>query len=159
MFGNWQFIRDGNPHGRWLYERHYSASKSQSTRRTRRPALFVGPGEKLVLMTSDGLALFVWRKFIDDTGQTGVNCAIFRNEGYREATSSELILEAEQIAWTRWPGARLYTFVNDKKILSINPGYCFKKAGWKLVRDIGPWCGKRPLRTESGLLIFEKLPA
>jgi hypothetical protein len=30
--------------------------------------------------TGDADALFVWRKFIDDSGQQGVNCAVFRNE-------------------------------------------------------------------------------
>jgi hypothetical protein len=31
-----------------------------------------------------------------------VNCAVFRNEG--PVLSSDLILEAEELAWGRWPG-------------------------------------------------------
>jgi len=40
------------------------------------PKLFVGPGEKLVLRTWECDAIWVWRKFIDDSGQEGINCAI-----------------------------------------------------------------------------------
>jgi DNA modification methylase len=88
----------------------------------------VGPGEKLVLLTPRRDALFVWRKFIDDSGQQGVNCAVFRNEG--PTLSSHLITEAMGIAWRRWPGARLYTYVDAGKIRSSHPGYCFRMAGW-----------------------------
>jgi hypothetical protein len=42
-------------------------------------------------------------------GQRGVNCAVFRNES--SVLSSELIREACGLAWTRWPGERLYTYV------------------------------------------------
>ena len=34
-------------------------------------------------------------------------------------------------AWKRWPGERLYTYVDPKKIKSTNPGYCFKVCGWR----------------------------
>lgn len=44
-------------------------------------------------MTVDCRALFAWRKFIDKSGQQGVNCSIFRNEG--PELSSELIIEAD----------------------------------------------------------------
>lgn len=138
---HWYGIKDGDPRGRWMLNRHYSARHYKDGRR---PKLFVGPGEKMVLMTQDGLALFVWRKFISDDGQEGVNCAVFRNEG--PLLSSELILEAEQLAWQRWPGERLYTYVNPKKIKSSNPGYCFKKAGWRK-------CGT----SKGGFVILEKV--
>lgn len=45
--------------------------------------------------------------------------------------SSEVILEAERMAFERWGPNRLYTYVDPKKISSPNPGYCFKMAGWK----------------------------
>lgn len=138
----WYAIKDGDPRGRWLLNRHYSARHYKDGRRNR---LFVGPGEKMVLLTTDGLALFVWRKFLSDNGQQGVNCAVFRNEG--PFLSSELIREAEQLAWRRWPGERLYTYVNPRAIRSSNPGYCFLVAGWKK-------CGV----SKGGLVILEKLP-
>src|SRR5574341_65804 len=138
----WFSIPDGSPRGRWLVDRHYSARRYKDGRK---PKLFIGPGEKMALMTTDGMALFVWRKFKDDSGQIGVNCAVFRNEG--PYLSSELILEAEQLAWQHWPGERLYTYVNAKAIKSVNPGFCFKVAGWQ---QIG--------LTKGGLVILEKLP-
>ncbi len=76
----------------------------------------------------------------------GVCCAVFRNES--PVLSSELIREAEQLAWARWPHARLYTYVNPRKIKSVNPGFCFKRANWRE-------CG----HTAGGLVILEKLPA
>jgi len=143
MFPQWRWyaIKDGDPRGRDLMRRHYSAIHYKDNRN---PRLFVGPGEKMVLLAADCKALFIWRKFIDGSGQLGVNCACFRNEG--EELSSSLILEAEQLAWQRWPGERLYTYVSPRKILSCNPGYCFKMAGWKQ-------CGT----TKGGLVILEKL--
>ena len=126
--GYWYAIRDGDLRGRRMYDRHYSSHTYQDGRR---PALFAGPGEKMVLMTSDSRALFVWRKFKDASGQHGINCAIFRNEAPELYLSSDLIREAVQLAWRRWPGSRFYTYVNPRKVRSTNPGYCFKAAGWR----------------------------
>ena len=137
---NWIAIKDGNLTARWLFSRHYSKYQYKDGRK---PKLIVGPGEKMLLMTSDGTALFAWRKYISDDGQNGINCAIFRNEGH--LLSSTLILEAEQLAWGRWPGERLYTYIDPLKINSSNPGYCFKMAGWNK-------CGT----TKSGKIILEK---
>lgn len=139
---HWFGMPDGDRRARSLLNRHYSA---RVYRDRRNPALMVGPGEKMVLMTTDCLALFIWRKFISCDGQAGINCAAFRNEG--PYLSSELILEAETIAWQRWPGERLYTYVNPRRIKSTNPGYCFLAAGWNR-------CGV----TAGGLTILEKYP-
>lgn len=146
MFKNswhWYAVKDGDLSIRQMLNRHYSARRYKDNRRV---VLSAGPGEKMILKTVDGGAGFIWRKFISDNGQTGVNCAMFRNEAgiYK---SSELILEAEQLAWQRWPGERLYTYVDQKSIRSANPGYCFKVAGWRK-------CGT----SKGGKIIFEKLP-
>lgn len=130
----WLPIKDGDPRAFDIMRRHYSFQAYRDGRRQnlgyRNRFLFVGPGHKLVLLTLDCRALFVWRKFRDDSGQTGINCAVFRNEGPR--LSSTLILEAEKLAWEKWGGhERLYTYVNPGKIDSPNPGYCFKMAGWR----------------------------
>jgi hypothetical protein len=140
---NWYAVKDGDLAARGIFDRHYSRHHYKDGRR---PKLFVGPGQKMVLVTSDFSALFVWRKFISADGQQGVNCAIFRNEG--SLLSSQLILEAEELAWQRWPGERLYTYVAANKIKSVNPGYCYKKAGWKV-------CGQTKAKK---LVILEKLP-
>lgn len=99
----------------------------------------------MVLLTPHCDALFVWRKFESDDGQEGVNCAVFRNESSQ--LSSDLILEAEKLAWDKWPNERLYTYVAPKKIRSTNPGYCFLKAGWRK-------CG---VTATHKLIILEKL--
>ena len=65
-------------------------------------------------------------------GQTGYNCSICRNESTRR--SSDIILEAETLAFDKWGPNRLYTYVDPRKIKSVNPGYCFKVAGWRFVR-------------------------
>lgn len=144
QLGLWYAIRDGDPRLRAALDRHYSARRYQDERR---PRLSVGPGEKMVLMTSDSRAVFVWRKFISDNGQDGVNCAVFRNEAPELYLSSDLIREADELAWRRWPGERLYTYVNPRKVASANPGYCFLMAGWHK-------CGA----TKRGLIILEVFP-
>lgn len=140
---HWTQVRDGNPTARSLFDRHYSRHHYKDGRDQSR---FVGPGERIVLLTPCARALFVWRKFISLDNQDGVNCSIFRNEG--AGLASQLIKSAMQIAWERWPDARLYTYVNPRAVGSANPGYCFKLAGWKL-------CGITKARK---LLILEVFP-
>jgi len=98
------------------------------------------------MITESGDAVWVWRRFKDASGQQGVNCAVFRNEGH--TLSSKLILDAEAIAWGRWPGQRLYTYVNPRGIRSNNPGACYKAAGWRS-------CGVTKCKK---LVILEKWP-
>lgn len=139
----WIEVHDANDTGRALFHRHYSYAPYRDGRR---PLKFVGPGENMVLLTVDAKALFVWRKFISAANQHGINCSIFRNEGPRR--SSDLIREADQLAWERWPGERHYTYVNPRKVRSTNPGCCFLKAGWRK-------CG---ITQKRKYLILEILP-
>ena len=149
----WIPTKDGDPRVSSIYKRHYSCYQYADGRRSqpgyRNRHLVVGPGEKMVLISADCRAIFGWRKFIDASGQSGVNCAFFRNEGAfgGDVLSSKLIQAAEVLAWQRWPGERLYTYVNANAVKSTNPGYTFKKAGWAK-------CG----RSKSGLIILEKWP-
>lgn len=123
----WIPVRDGNDTAREIFDQHYSRYRYADGRK---PKLFVGPGEKMVLVTPDAQALFVWRKFRSLDNQPGVNCAVFRNEG--DALSSDLIRAAMELARERWPGERLYTYVNPGKIRpKRDPGRCFLKAGWR----------------------------
>lgn len=104
-----------------------------------------GPGERIILITPDNDALFIWKKEkyrLD--GQIGINCSVFRNES--QELSSKLIIQAEAIALARWPGQRMFTYVDAKKINSPNPGYCFKMAGWRQ-------CGI----SSKNLIILEKV--
>jgi hypothetical protein len=123
----WLPVRDGNDTARAIFSEHYFR---RHYRDGRRPVKFIGPGEYIVLVTPDALAVFAWRKFRSmDITQHGVNCAIFRNEGPTQ--SSDLIRAAVEIAWERWPGERLYTYVNPRKVRhKRDPGRCFLRAGW-----------------------------
>lgn len=146
---HWLPSSDGDPRAFALMSRHYSFRPYRDGRRQNRNNpnrfLFVGPGEKVVLLTRDCDALFVWRRFLDSDGRRVVHCAVFHNES--PVLSSELIREAEGIAWARWPGETLWTYVDPRKIKSRNPGYCFKRAGWK-----------RDGKTNGGLVVLRKDP-
>ncbi|PTR06701.1 MULTISPECIES: hypothetical protein [unclassified Novosphingobium] len=142
----WVPILDGDPIAAAIYDAHYASDRSRARRRERGTLLIMGPGQKLLLSTPCRRALFAWRKFIDDNGQAGVNCAVFANFG--AGRSSDLIRAADTIADERWPGERHYTYVDPRKV-SANPGYCFKVAGWQ-------FCGRTKSR---GLHILERLAA
>jgi hypothetical protein len=141
VFGTWQQSHRCDRRGLALFNRHYSARKHAEDTRVD----FVGPAaDCLVLLSTEADALFVWRKtnFRKDM-QTGIECAVFRNEGDRR--SSDLIRDAVSIAMERWPDEhRFFTFVNPRKIKSANPGYCFKRADWHQ-------CGT----STKGLIILE----
>ena len=137
----WWLTKDGDLDCLEMYEQHYSAYRYADGRKRR---LFVGPGEKVVLRTRGADAVFVWRDFIDDSGQDGVNCAVFRNESPHQ--SSGLIRQADAIADRLWPDRRHYTYVDPDKVSSTNPGFCFIAAGWQR-------CGM----TKSGLIVLERV--
>jgi hypothetical protein len=139
----WTEVLDGDDTARDIFNNHYSRYFYKDGRK---PKLFVGPGQKMVLLTPEADALFVWRKFLSGDKNEGVNCMVFRNESPRR--SSALIEEACEKAWDRWPAERLYTYVNPRAIRSNNPGCCFKHAGWKP-------CGETKW---NKLLILEKWP-
>ncbi len=124
--GLWTEVYDGNGTAFQLFRRHYSFNRSKRIPDTE--TRIAGPGEKMLLLTADATALFVWRKLMSKDNQQGVNCAVFRNESRHLA--SDLILEAMRLGWERWPGTRFYTYVNPRKVRSTNPGYCFLRAGW-----------------------------
>ena len=149
LFGDgWIEVKDGNDTGRAIFDRHYSRYRYKDGRK---PLLYLGPGEKMVLLRPNADALCAWRKFISRDGQAGVNCAIYRNESGEIA--SKMLLEAEALAWKRWPGERLYTYVDPLElpvvIRASRPtwGHCFYQAGWR-------FCGL----TKARLHILEKRP-
>lgn len=143
--GDWLTVRDGDPRASALYERHYSCVNRAMRLRTGDKRI-CGPGEHMILLTQACDALFVWRKFRNPDGQQGIYCSVFRNES--PLLSSDLIRQACELAWLRWPGERLYTYVDASKVRSCNPGYCFKVLGWRQ-------CG---ISKRHGLLILEKFP-
>jgi hypothetical protein len=148
MTPQWWLTKEGDVACLALYERHYS---SRQYRDGRSRIGFCGPGEKIVLRTVAGDAFFVWRKFRDRcrddrTGeaQAGINCAAFRNEG--TTRSSDLIRQADAIAFACWPDRRHYTYIDPARLRSAIPGYCFRRAGWR-----------RAGSTQRGLIVLERL--
>lgn len=142
--GPWVQVWDGNATAAALYDRHYSRNLGSVG-----DPRIAGPGSKMVLLTPCARGVFVWRRFKskDPTaGPDDINCAIFRNEG--AGLASDLIRSAMDLAWEKWGLHRLYTYVNPKRVLSTNPGYCFLRAGWRK-------CGVTKTRK---LLILEVLP-
>ena len=139
----WLVVADANSAAHRLARRHYSARHYRDGRRSKK---FVGPGAYLALLTPDERAVCIFKKFRDASGEKGVCLSLFRNESERLA--SKLIVAACQAAWCKWPGERLYTYVNTQKVRGTNPGYCFLRAGWR-----------RAGWTRGGLLVLERLAA
>lgn len=140
----WIPVKDGDSRALALYQRHYSYRPYADGRN---PKLFVGPGKKIVLLSPQCDALFVWRHFHNDDGNVGTCCSVFRNES--SMLSSLMILDAERIllnAWHKIYTHRLYTYVNPQSVKGSNPGFCFLKAGWRK-------CGM----SQKGLVILEKV--
>jgi hypothetical protein len=115
-----------------LADRHYSRRRPGSHQ-------FMPPGQTIVLVTGDGLSVFGWWRpdpasgLKPWNGLDGWTCTIFRNEGPRQ--SSALILDAERELQASGYGCGpdgMLTYVWDAKIRSVNPGYCFKRAGWSV---------------------------
>lgn len=129
----WRRVTKFDPRAASLADRHYSRRKVGSPQ-------FMPPGETIVLLTEDGLALWGWWRphprsgLSTMNGRDGWTCTIFRNEW--PELSSNLVLAAEQFllenAVTIGPDGMM-TYVWDNKVRSSNPGYCFKSAGWKAV--------------------------
>lgn len=146
-FGTWIEVKDGDNDAFLLMSRHYSFRRYRDFRRENKSnpnrRLFIGPGEKIVLVTPCLDALFCWRFFFQFDRTKVLHCSVFRNEG--PVLSSSLIIEAEKIAVEKWGRRIAFTYVNTKKVRSTNPGFCFLKAGWCR-------CGW----TKRGLLILSK---
>ena len=134
----WIEIKDGDPRAVALYRRHYSC---------RNPRIdyvrygFSGKGESAVYLTLDCSAMWCWRKVEGE----GIYCSVFRNEGH--TLSSDLIREADNLAWIHWVDKRHFTHVNPKEV--SGDGKCFKAAGWRKLKT----------RTKkSNLVILEMYP-
>ena len=128
---NWYLSHRADPQVKALADRHYNRQNPESPQ-------FVPPGPCLVLTTrlhdAFWITLAPYAQYVRHQWAGAWTCTAFRNEG--SLLSSELIIQA--VAATRWkfgepPDHGFITFVNPDKIRSINPGCCFKKAGWHSV--------------------------
>jgi len=156
--GNWIGVSGGDDRLHAIFERHYTARPHRLARRHwPNWKRICPPGEHLVLLTSRCEALFVWvKEKIRDDHQDGICCTVFRNESNGILISSELIGEADDLAWQKWPHERLFTYVDGAKTSKrrskrASPGECFLQAGWRYVMD-----GDKPYRSLKGLYLLEK---
>jgi hypothetical protein len=121
-------VRLSDPEMLDLAARHYSWSNLTAKK-------LGGPARSLLLRNTNGTVLFLWqwpRFGMRRDKENGYNCVMFRNESSRLA--SDIILEAEECAVRAWGQNRFFTYVDPHKVASINPGYCFKRAGWQFIR-------------------------
>lgn len=126
----WKIVGKFDKTAATLADGHYSLRKVGSPQ-------FMPPGETLILLSHDGLAVFGWWRPHPRSGIKAMNgldgwtCSIFRNTG--PGLSSALILEAEAILLKERENcgpSGLITYVWGAKVRSINPGFCFKQAGY-----------------------------
>ncbi len=126
----WEVSHKADPRGAALADRHYSRRKVGAPQ-------FMPPGQTLVLVRTG--AVFGWWRPHPASGLRAMNgldgwtCSIFRNES--DLLSSDLVLAAEVALVESGHGCGpdgMLTYVFDRKIRSVNPGYCFKRAGWRI---------------------------
>lgn len=138
------------PRGRALADRHYPRRSPGAVR-------FVAPGSPLVLVTEDGLAVWVTLRqraeFVDHQWPGAWCCTLFRNEG--PALSSQLIREALAASVAelgRPPSQGLVTFVDPAAVRhKRDPGRCFRRAGFEEWGRLEPSHG-RGARVVLGVL-------
>lgn len=129
----WQRVGKFDPRTAALADRHYSRRKVGSPQ-------FMPPGQTVILLSHDEQAVFGWWRPHPDSGISSMNgldgwtCTIFRNES--PTLSSAMIFDGElalyQAGYDIGPDG-LLTYVWDSRVRSTNPGFCFKKAGWKCI--------------------------
>ena len=141
----WHLSNRANRRAAALADRHYNRQKVGARQ-------FVPPGRCIVLLTQTHDALWVssypFAEYVKHQWAGAWICSCFRNESVH--LSSTLIRQAVAVTrgiWGTPPELGMITFVHPAKIRSSNPGYCYKKAGW---RHVG--------LTKSGLVALQLLP-
>ncbi len=147
---DWIVVNKGDIRARGLADRHYS-------RQTKYAPQFTRPGNNLVLLSQDCSALWVTWKPADgikrmDGFDGYYECTIFRREG--EGLASEMIkaaIEKTEGIWGKPQG--WITYIGDVDVKSPNKGYCFKRAGFRLIgRNKKGNLSRLTLKYEQGVL-------
>lgn len=152
--GVWQVRDKGDMAAVVLADRHYSRERRGTNQ-------IGGPGHTLVLVTPCERAVWVSKRHAASMkasprlsdGLDAYRCTLFRNE--RAGLSSELIRAAMELTeqlWEPWPAADGWVTWVDRRVVSNNPGYCFKKAGWWLDRE---WSHRRLVRLRADLVSWK----
>lgn len=129
-FPTWRIVKDNCLAAAAIANRHYSR-----VLRNRQGNRIMPPGKSLIILNEEEGWLFCWnrQRYRRDGLGNLPGCTLFRNEGAR--LSSKVILECERILtqiYPNWPRC-VFTYVDPKLVKSPNPGYCFKKAGWRKI--------------------------
>lgn len=93
----------------------------------------INPANRLILLSTCGRSFFIWG-ISEISGTSAVQCMLFRNTSTN--LSSKMISDAEKRATNKWPEQQLFVIINSKDVKSVNPGYCFKRAGWQFVKKL-----------------------
>ena len=127
--GLWSLVSQCDPRLCRMFHDHYSCKNRRSRR------VSAGPGRVNCLMhgmnSFGAAAIWVWafQKLGPLAGYA--YCMAFRRVGGAQA--SALVLAAEEWVPAELRPITMVTFVDDSKVRSANPGFCFKAAGWRLV--------------------------
>lgn len=129
---HWIEVTKANRQARRMADRHYTFQGKLLMAHEVGP-----PGQKIVLLTNDCKAVWgshrpaPWAGITRGDGLEGAFCFLFRNEGYMQCLSSELITEAVAFTRERWGSADFWTYIGAEHVQGTNPGFCFLKAGFQ----------------------------
>lgn len=143
----WRRSWRADPAARAIADRHYNRQSPGHPQ-------FVPPGRCVVLLSDDEQAAWVtsWpdAAFVQhDWAGAWIN-SLFRREGgdHLASTMIRAAVAATLAVWPDPPPLGMVTFVDPDEVQSRNPGYCYLRAGFRLV-------GKTK---ERGLLAFQMVP-
>ena len=142
VFMRWVRTTKADPAAVAIANRHYSRLKYGKVGK------MVGPPGRLLTYRIGDSAVWVSHWPYAELALDKMDswrCTMFRNEGV--GRSSDLIVEAMALTAETWgdlPVDGWVTWIDTDEVASPNPGYCFKRAGWKLDRDWRSSDRKRP---------------
>lgn len=127
QYGSWLLTHKGDRACRQFADRHYSRQHVGAP-------MFCRPGRNLVLRTAYGDAVWVTWQGIRDDGLRAWECTIFRNESpYLSSDMIRAAVTATIAEWGQPPPDGIITYVDQSKVRSTNPGFCFFSAGFRRI--------------------------
>lgn len=143
----WAVSDRADPASVAIADRHYNRQKPGTPQ-------FVPPGRCLVLRVPDAPVLWVtswpFAEFVKHDWPGAWINSCFRSEAPDRFLASDLIRAAVAATIARWPeppDLGMVTFVDPRKVRKGEPGYCYRRAGFRRV-------GK----TKGGLIAWQMLP-
>lgn len=118
---------------------HYShrASCEQRPRTIKTSKTWWSNARLVVFSDPERTLVFAWqwpKDGIRKDGQNGFNNTLFHRSDRCTYLASDIILAAEVAVVDHWGENRAYTYIDADKVASVNPGYCYKVAGWRFVK-------------------------